>query len=126
MQSSESSGLRFLHVHNVALYDSGEVRLLVEHPNNTNCIRSVFTSLTVIPRSLGHICSPRRSSLSALVATEPKLKFIPKPSPKPAYIIERPESCTALRGDCVRLTVLFDGIPCPQVTWFKAVSANSL
>uniref|UniRef100_A0A1A9UZC2 Myosin light chain kinase, smooth muscle n=1 Tax=Glossina austeni TaxID=7395 RepID=A0A1A9UZC2_GLOAU len=39
---------------------------------------------------------------------------------QPAYVLEGPNDCTALIGGCVRLSVIFEGVPKPQITWFKA------
>lgn len=123
MESSNSDGLRILHINNVTLALSGEVQLVVTHPGKSNSSLKSYTSLAVIPRST--------TSDNLIESTDIPTDFkIPlsnnrkrtERSQQPAFILEGPRDCTALIGGCVRLSIIFEGLPKPQVRWFKAVS----
>lgn len=139
MESSSTDGLRILHINNVTLAHSGEVQLVVTHPGKPQTSLKSYTSLAVIPRSTTAVKLLETSVAAAVTA--PVTTEIPtdlsnnnnnnnncnnyknkERSQQPAYILEGPKDCTALIGGCVRLSVIFEGLPKPQVKWFKAVS----
>lgn len=138
MESSNADGLHILHINNVTLAHSGEVQLVVTHPGKPQTSLKSYTSLAVIPRSTTAVKLLETSVAAAVTA--PVTTKIPtdlsnnnnnnncnnyknkERSQQPAYILEGPKDCTALIGGCVRLSVIFEGLPKPQVKWFKAVS----
>lgn len=118
MESSTTDGIRILHINDVTLANSGEVQLVVTHPGKPYTSLKSYTSLAVIPRTTPKpLASP--TCLEDLTIDCHRRK---ERSRQPAYILERPSDCTALIGGCVRLIVIYEGVPKPQVSWFKAVS----
>lgn len=107
-----------MRINDVNLAHSGEVQLVVTHPGKPYSSLKSYTSLAVIPKT-----TPKQ------VESAPCLEDLTidchrrhKRSRQPAYILERPTDCTALIGGCIRLIVIYEGVPKPQVNWYKAVS----
>lgn len=126
LESSTTDGVRILHINNVTLAHSGEVQLIVTHPGKPYSTLKSYTSLAVIPRSSAstYIESDNKTKDDLQkdlqkVENQHKSKDLLQ---QPAFILQGPSDCTALIGGCVRLSVIFEGLPKPQVTWFKAVS----
>lgn len=118
MESSTTDGIRILHINDVTLANSGEVQLVVSHPGKPYTSLKSYTSLAVIPRTTPKPLASTTYSEDFTIDCHRRKER----SQQPAYILERPSDCTALIGGCVRLIVIYEGIPKPQVCWFKAVS----
>ncbi|XP_065370324.1 muscle M-line assembly protein unc-89 isoform X7 [Calliphora vicina] len=121
LESSSTDGIRILHINDVTLAHSGEVQLVVTHPGKPHSSLKSYTSLAVIPRSTtaAKLIEPTKipTDLTIDLCKNHKNKERPQ---QPAYILEGPRDCTALIGGCVRLSIIFEGLPKPQVRWFKA------
>lgn len=152
LETSEADGVRMLHINNVNLNHSGEVQLSVNQPDKSTTIPTatattsstsssssfssssavsastlkVYSSLAVLPRSSNFFDNHSGPTLveTQLTTTTSNSNSNSKGDiiRQPAYVLEGPNDCTALIGGCVRLSVIFEGVPKPQITWFKAVS----
>ncbi|KAI8127587.1 smooth muscle, Myosin light chain kinase [Lucilia cuprina] len=120
LESSSTDGLCILHINNVTLAHSGEVQLVVTHPGKPHSSLKSYTSLAVIPRSTTALKVLESTEIPIDLKTDLSQNHKNKERPQPAYILEGPKDCTALIGGCVRLSVIFEGLPKPQVRWFKA------
>lgn len=152
MQSSSADGLRILNINNVTLAHSGEVQLVVTHPGKPCSSEKAYTTLAVIPNSNNNktpattptkthinnkdtIVDAREQQLFDLepiddqqhleeTTTTDAAKDHQRQLQQPACILEGPQDCTALIGGCVRLSVIYEGLPKPQIVWYKAVSSS--
>lgn len=133
MESSPTDGLRLLHINNVSLAHSGEVQLVVTHPGKPHSTLKAYTTLTVIPKSSPTIhkndeepSTPIQTTTTTASSSEEQSRETTTTAKdrlqQPACILEGPQDCTALIGGCVRLSVIYEGLPKPQVVWYKAVS----
>uniref|UniRef100_A0A1B0FRK4 Ig-like domain-containing protein n=1 Tax=Glossina morsitans morsitans TaxID=37546 RepID=A0A1B0FRK4_GLOMM len=150
LETSEADGVRMLHINNVNLNHSGEVQLSVNQPGKSTTIPTatattsstsssssfssssavsastlkVYSSLAVLPRSSNFFDNHSGPTLveTQLTTTTSSSNSNSKGDiiRQPAYVLEGPNDCTALIGGCVRLSVIFEGVPKPQITWFKA------
>ncbi|XP_046811447.1 muscle M-line assembly protein unc-89 isoform X4 [Lucilia cuprina] len=120
LESSSTDGLRILHINDVTLAHSGEVQLVVTHPGKPHSSLKSYTSLAVIPRSTTALKVLESTEIPIDLKTDLNQNHKNKDRSQPAYILEGPKDCTALIGGCVRLSVIFEGLPKPQVRWFKA------
>lgn len=143
LESSPTDGLRILHINNVTLAHSGEVQLYLTHPGKPYSSLKSYTTLAVIPRppksndsdSSSDEVKPQEVKYPKAIETSPPIVAEGDLSSskqqhkdrlhQPACILEGPTDCTALIGGCVRLSVIYEGLPKPQVVWFKAVSVLS-
>uniref|UniRef100_T1P7Q7 Myosin light chain kinase, smooth muscle n=1 Tax=Musca domestica TaxID=7370 RepID=T1P7Q7_MUSDO len=149
LESSSADGLRILNINNVTLAHSGEVQLVVTHPGKPYSSEKAYTTLAVIPNSNNNktpatttptkthinnndtIVDAREQQLFDLepiddqqhleeTTTTDAAKDHQRQLQQPACILEGPQDCTALIGGCVRLSVIYEGLPKPQIVWYKA------
>ncbi|KAH8347927.1 hypothetical protein KR084_002412 [Drosophila pseudotakahashii] len=103
LESYPENGIRLLRMRDVTAARSGEICLLVKHPQAESRripATRTYTSLLVLPAIRGN------SSSSSLAAR--------------SCILTRPEDCTALIGGHVRLSVRYEPFPGTKVIWYKA------
>ncbi|XP_075167097.1 stretchin-Mlck isoform X1 [Haematobia irritans] len=124
LESSHTDGLRILHINNVTLAHSGEVQLVVTHPGKPCSSLKAYTTLAVIPRPTTkhhNNSSEEHASIQPIKETaKDHSQHLQQQQQQPACILEGPQDCTALIGGCVRLSVIYEGLPKPQVIWYKA------
>uniref|UniRef100_A0A1I8NUE4 Muscle M-line assembly protein unc-89 n=1 Tax=Stomoxys calcitrans TaxID=35570 RepID=A0A1I8NUE4_STOCA len=132
LESSPTDGLRILHINNVTLAHSGEVQLVVTHPGKPCSSLKAYTTLAVIPKpstkQLQQQQQHQHHNLHNTIEEHVPIKENAKDQllqqqqqqQLPACILEGPQDCTALIGGCVRLSVIYEGLPKPQVIWYKA------